>query len=200
MIRVIYRHKRKLRAQYEIIWTNSCNLQPQDVLGLRGQPAYGFRTYYYERPTDRTIKERLANSQNLLVVGKPLAGKTRAIYQALINAPKSFDVIIPRLVDVNLEDFRIPWRLTFWRQKVLLLNDLDKYLEKQNVKYLIQGFLQAGAIIAASCRAGGEYKKVLHELGRGDGAFRRPRGDSKVGSGKGPGNCPRSRPAAARVL
>ena len=93
-----------------------------------------------------------------------MAGKTRAIYQALVNSPKPCDVIIPRLVDVNLEDFRIPWHLTFWRQKVLLLNDLDKYLEKQNVKYLIQGFLEDGAIIAASCRAGGEYKRVLKAL------------------------------------
>ena len=52
LIKVIYRHKRKLRAQYEIIWTNSVTLQPQDALGLRGKPDYGFRTYYYERPMD----------------------------------------------------------------------------------------------------------------------------------------------------
>ena len=57
-------------------------------------------------------------------------------------------------MDVNPVDFRIPWRLTFWRPHVLLLDDLDKYLEKQNMTYLIQEFIRAGTIDCGNLSGG----------------------------------------------
>ena len=53
------------------------------------------------------------------------------------------------------------------------------------MKYLIQGFLQAGAIIVASCRAGGEYKKVLNELEGEMALFADPVGIPKLDREKG---------------
>ncbi len=169
-------------------------------MSIRGEPAYGFREYYYERPLDLVIREKLAAAQSLLIVGYPLAGKTRSLYQALINASKPLDIIIPRLVDVNPVDFRIPWRLTRWRTPVLLLDDLDKYLDKQNISYLIQEFINSGVVIAATCRAGAELKKVGHEMEREMPLFAGPIEIPRLDREKGQEIAQRSRPTAARVL
>ncbi|MBU4231854.1 MAG: hypothetical protein KKF43_04915 [Proteobacteria bacterium] len=162
----IYWQNRRLEAYYKIIWKNSSNLQPREVLDIRGDPAHGFNDYYFERPTDPIIRQKLADGRSLLVVGHPLAGKTRALFQALKTCPKPLDVIIPKILDVNPVDFQVPRRLTFWRTPVLLLDDLDKYLEKQNMTYLIQEFIRAGTMIVATCREGFELQKVGHVLER----------------------------------
>jgi tetratricopeptide (TPR) repeat protein len=161
-----YWQNRRLEAYYKIIWKKSSELQPDEVMDIRGKPVHGFREYYYERPADQIIRTKLMDSQSILIVGHPLAGKTRALYQALTTGPKPLDVIIPELTDVNPVDFQIPRRLTPWRRAVLLLDDLDKYLEKQNMTYLIQEFIRAGVVLAATCRAGFELQKVEHVLDR----------------------------------
>ena len=159
-----YWQNRRLEAYYKVIWKKASALQPQEVLDIRGNPVHGFRDYYFERPTDRIIRQKLADGESLLVVGHPLAGKTRALFQALRMCPKALDVIIPKIIDVNPVDFQIPRRLTFWRTPVLLLDDLGKYLEKQNMTYLIQEFIRAGTMIVATCREGVELQKVGHVL------------------------------------
>ncbi len=169
-----YWQNRRLEAYYKIIWKKSSELQPREVLDLRGAPTHGFRDYYYARETDRIIRDKLSASQSFLIVGHPLAGKTRALFQALKTCPKPLDVIIPKIIDVNPVDFQIPRRLTFWRTRVLLLDDLDKYLEKQNMTYLIQEFIRAGSMIAATCREGFELQKVGHVLEREMALFAEP--------------------------
>jgi tetratricopeptide (TPR) repeat protein len=161
-----YWQNRRLDAYYKVIWKKASELQPREVLDIRGDPKHGFRDYYFERPTDQIIREKLADGQSLLVVGHPLAGKTRALFQALKTCPKPLDVIIPKIIDVNPIDFQVPRRLTFWRTPVLLLDDLDKYLEKQNMAYLIQEFIRAGTMIVATCREGFELQKLGHVLER----------------------------------
>jgi hypothetical protein len=54
----------------------------------------------------------------------------------------------------------VPLNLIFWRKKILVLDDIDKFTEKQNIKYLVDEFLKKKAVIVASCRTGTEYEKL----------------------------------------
>lgn len=159
----IYNRNRKLKSYFEVMWKKSSSLQPEEVLGLRGKSKHGFLEYYYERENDKIIRDRISSNKNVLILGNPLAGKSRAVYQALRSSDR--DVLIPRLVDINPESFQIPFHLKFWRRKVVFFDDIDKFTDVQNFNYLIQAILKEKDItIIATCRCGPEYAKLSGKM------------------------------------
>jgi len=158
LTRYIYGRRRRLQVYYETMWKKSSKLKPDEILGIRG--GRGFDEYYYRRPVDEIIKKKIEGKQNVLVVGGPLSGKSRAIWQALTTLSRSYDVIIPKPVDINPEDFHIPFRFTFWRKTILVLDDIDRFAERRNFTHLLKEFLEYKTIIVASCRSGPEYDKL----------------------------------------
>ena len=164
VIPLIYKKKRKKNALYEIIWRKSSKLKLNELLGIRGDPKHGFHKYYFQREEDKLIQKEIEDNKNILIIGNPLAGKSRAMYHSLITLKKPYDVIVPKLVDINLEDFRIPFRFTFWRKKVIVFDDLNKFADKQNFLHLLQEFIKINTIIIASCRSGPEYEKLCGKI------------------------------------
>jgi hypothetical protein len=160
----IYKTKRKMNTLYEIIWKKSSKLKLNELLGIRGDPKHGFHKCYFQREEDKLIQEKIEDSKNILIIGNPLAGKSRAMYHSLITLKKPYDVIAPKLVDINLEDFRIPFRFTFWRKKVIVFDDLNKFADIQNFLHLLQEFIKINTIIIASCRSGPEYEKLCVKM------------------------------------
>ena len=160
VIPLIYKKKRKMNVLYEIIWKKSSKLKLDELLGIRGNPKHGFHKYHFQREEDKLIQKEIEANKNILIIGNPLAGKSRAMYHSLITLKKPYDVIVPKLVDINLEDFRIPFRFTFWRKRVIVFDDLNKFTDKQNFLHLLQEFIKINTIIIASCRSGPEYEKL----------------------------------------
>ncbi len=156
----IYKTRRKMNALYEITWKKSSKLKLNESLGIRGDPKHSFHKYYFQREEDKLIQKKIEDNKNILIIGNPLAGKSRAIYHSLIALKKPYDVIVPKLVDINLEDFRIPFRFTFWRKRVIVFDDLNKFADKQNFLHLFQEFIKINTIIIASCQLGPEYEKL----------------------------------------
>ncbi len=167
--------RKYLRDTFAAVWKPPQRLKPETVMGSRGTPKFGYRAYYYSRDADRAIRERIAKGQHVLILGDPLAGKTRAAYEAL-KAAKRLAVTIPCLDDIKREAFRVPPRRAFWRRKVLLLDDLDKFMGKQNFVHLLNKFLGKGAVVVATCRSGDEYARLRAALERErlDGLFGDP--------------------------
>ena len=160
----LYNRNKKLKAYYEIKSKRSSSLKPEEALGIRGDPKFGFHPYYYQRKEDEVIRKKIENNENALIIGNPLVGKSRAIYQALTSLKEPRGVIIPRVVDINPEDFLVPLRFGSWREAILLLDDIDKFTEKQNFKHLLDEFMKRGVIIVATCRIGPEYEKLCGKM------------------------------------
>ena len=160
----IYNRNRKLKSYFEVMWKKSSSLQPEEVLGLRGKPKHGFLEYYYQRENDNIIRDRINSNKNVLVLGNPLAGKSRAVFQALRNLDKPLDVLIPRLVDINPESFQIPFHLKFWKRRVVFIDDIDKFTNVQNFNHLIQSILKENITIVATCRSGPEYATLSAKM------------------------------------
>ncbi|MBE9592368.1 MAG: hypothetical protein IMF19_02700, partial [Proteobacteria bacterium] len=52
--------------------------------------------------------------------------------------------------------------------RILFLDDLHKYVEKNGFERLLRAFLDRDTLIMATCRSGIEYKKIEAKIGGGD--------------------------------
>ncbi|MBE9594564.1 MAG: hypothetical protein IMF19_13920, partial [Proteobacteria bacterium] len=120
----IYRRIKLLNAIYDVKWKSTTKLKPKEVMGERGSPKTGFRDYYSEREEDDLLLAKIENRENVLIVGPPLAGKTRAAYQAFKRLSKPHNVIIPRCDDIILDTFLVPRNWKLWRSRILFLDDI----------------------------------------------------------------------------
>ena len=135
----------------------SSSLKPEDI--LEGRP---FHEYYHPCKEDDKIAQFLIEKKNTLIIGRPLSGKTRSLYQALKKLKKPYDVLIPRCDDIKKEYFVIPMHLNLWRRKrkLVILDDLQIFAEKENFDYLLNACLKKKITIVATCQSGLEYKNV----------------------------------------
>ncbi len=156
---------REKARQYKTVLKKSSDLQPEEVMGeLRGSHKGGFRDYCLARDEIDQIKKRIAEGKDVLVIGDPLAGKTRAVYEALKHAENKTAVTIPRIVDVNPNEFKVPRHLSGTRKGVLLVDDINKYVSKQHFELLLQQYIDNGYLIVATCRKGPELDRAKSAL------------------------------------
>lgn len=164
----ILKRRKLLNTIYDVKGKSTAKLKPKEVMGERGSPKTGFRDYYSSRPEDERILAKIENRENVLIVGPPLAGKTRAAYQAFKRLNKPHNVIIPRCDDIILDTFLVPRNWKLWRSRILFLDDLHKFVEKKGFERLLRAFLDSEIPIVATCRSGIEYKKIEAKIGGGD--------------------------------
>ena len=155
LTKFLYNRNKKIKALYEIVWEKSSSLKQNKL--LMGRP---FFKYYYQRPQDDLVHQLLIDRKNILIIGSPLAGKTRAVYQALTNLNKPYDIIIPNCVDIDIESFLLPKHIMFWKPKLIIIDDLHRFVEKKNFNHLFKISMESNIIVIATCRSGIEYKKV----------------------------------------
>ena len=153
-----FRKRRELYNYYSVIWKSSRKLAPKEILGER--PC---EDYYMKRTVDDLLLNRLESKQNILIIGQPLSGKTRAVYNAFKTSAKKFYVLVPRCVPMPV--FQIPTDYFFRKNKVIFIDDLQHYIEKQDNYHLLfrQAHLKNIPIIAA-CHSGKEFTKVKNKL------------------------------------
>ena len=159
LLRFIYQRNKTLKGLYVTIWKKSSSLNQSEILQERP-----FNKYYYQRPEDKLFQQLLKERKNTLIIGSPLAGKTRAVYQALTNSNKAYDVIIPRFADIKVESFLIPRHFRFWKPKLILIDDLHRFVEIKNFEHLLKISLTSKMFIIATCRSGFEFNKVKNML------------------------------------
>jgi len=146
------------------MWKKSSSLKPTEILGLRGYERYGFRKEYFQGKEYESIRKKIRDSKNVLIIGNPLSGKSGIIYQVLVSLEKPYDVTVPRPVDIKPEDFRIPHQITFWRKRIVVLDDLEKFAQKENFRHLLQEFEKRNTIMVAACREGPEYTSLCEGM------------------------------------
>ncbi len=167
----------KSRMIYSDIWVEASALSPTRILGPnRSSPAEGFGEDYYQREEDSLLEETYQNiispsrfstiKKHILIIGRPLSGKSRLIYEWLQRLPKGTKVIIPHYQDFKIDSFVIPEiSKTNGQQLILLLDDLQRYVDFNNIDYLLNRFLSRTDItIIAMSRSGLEMEKIKSVL------------------------------------
>jgi len=156
------RHKDKevkLKKYYDFIWKKSSFIKPADL--LQNRP---FKEYYRRRKEDDLIEDKLHKRQNILIKGPPLSGKSRAVYQALVKLRNPCNVIKPRCTDINPEDFVLPGCLLSKRPRIMIIDDLQRFVEQRNFEHLLQISEENGISILATCRSEADYEKIANKM------------------------------------
>lgn len=154
----ILKLRKEYRNYYSVIWKSSAKLKAKDLLGERP-----FEDYYYERSLDQQLFRSIERNRNTLIVGPPLSGKTRAVFNALKSLKKPVRVLVPRSVQMNT--FIFPKDFSFNRKHLVFIDDLQYYIEKQDTyPQLFREAKERGIPIVATCHSGREFKKVKNKM------------------------------------
>ena len=154
----IYKSRKEFKNYYSVIWKNSSKLKAKDLLGERP-----YEEYYHERSIDSFLARTLERKRNTLIIGPPLSGKTRAAYNSLKKLKKSPNVLVPR--SVNMSSFQLPKDYMFWKDKLIFIDDLQYYVEKQDSYHMLFRTAKEKNIpLVATCHSGREFKKVKNRL------------------------------------
>lgn len=152
----------KLRKEYKnyfsVIWKSSKKLKAKDLLGERP-----VGDYYYTRNIDNQIFRTIERRRNLLIIAPPLSGKTRAVFNALKQLKDPVHVLVPR--SVPMAAFMFPKDFIFWKPKMIFIDDLQYYIERQDSFHLLfREAKERGIPITATCHSGREFKKVKNKM------------------------------------
>lgn len=153
-----YKKRKELGNYYSLIWKNSKRLKAKDLLGERP-----YMDFYLDRDIDNSIFRAIERRRNFLIVGPPLSGKTRAVFNSLKKFKRSVLILVPR--SVSMPVFSIPAGYRFWKKKLIFVDDLQYYIEKQdNFHLLFREAKKRNIPVIAACHSGREFKKVKNKL------------------------------------
>jgi len=145
----------KSKKYFDIVWKKSSSLGPKDLLGLRP-----YNSYYYLRGEDSKVKNFIDEGESVLLVGSPLAGKTRTVFESLTNGGRVYDVIKPKSIEISPNSIHIPRHLKPWRPRVAFFDDIHEFAARQNFPYLLKAFRENNIPILATCRSGFEFERL----------------------------------------
>ena len=150
--------QKKLTGLFNLTWKNSTSIEKDEILGSRP-----FNEYYFVRPEDEKVRDCLKDEKSVLILGPPLGGKTRMVYEALRKS-KKYDLIIPRSADIDIESFILPRQLKVWKPRLMFIDDLHRFAEQQNFEYLFEICRKNKINLIATCRSEIEYNKTKKRM------------------------------------
>ncbi len=151
-IRDLGKEYKRRTKYYSVIWKKPHKIKQDKLMRTRK-----YKPYYYSRSTDKRILECLEKEQSILITGKPLIGKTRAVFEALKNVKTPYVVTIAKNININEKDFLFPGSLRFKKSKLVIIDNLHELVEKQNFQMLIEHIYEKKCVLLATCRSGGEF-------------------------------------------
>ena len=157
-----YQTNLKTKNQYRIIWKKSEELEPEDIYDFGN---YKIDKYYHKRAyIDDFIKTNINNNKNFIIIGSPLSGKTRAIYQNLKELRQYAYITIPFKKDIDFYFDIVPKLFRFRKKQILVLDDLNEFTVFKNFDLMLDAFVKKNILIIGSCRSKIEFDKLKKRL------------------------------------
>ena len=129
----------------------SKDISPKDVLGLRIKQ---YHPFYYLRDFDIRMHDDVLHGNSFVIIGDPLSGKTRSVYE-LIKKLDDYMILIVGNHVASIENLHIPSsnKVIAFFDDIYHISDDNRALEK-----LFFELLAMNVIIIATCFSGEEYK------------------------------------------
>ncbi len=122
-----------------------------------------YKEAYWQLKENDIISKLLKNRKNIIVTGKPSAGKTRILYESL-KVLKGFKVI--KFYSNHLIELEEIPNHFFKKKIIIFLDDLDEYTTKLNLIQLIKKLdLNSEEYMILTCITGNNYDKAEKEFG-----------------------------------
>lgn len=151
-------HSLKIPKFCTVIWKKPIKIKPKHL------EINKFHEYYYETEEMKNLVESLENKENTIIIGKPLSGKTRNIYEAIRRVEKKYAVTIVKNIDIYESNVRFPRLLKFWRTKLIIIDDLHKFVAKINFHLVIREIQKQDCILLFACRSRIEYSRANNKF------------------------------------
>lgn len=117
-------------------------LEAYDLLGLRAKKSKGYNDSYYLKrgDVDTLLNRYLDTDKHIILTGKPLTGKSRALFEVLRNKYSDNLVFMPlNNGTIDYSDFKNDLDL---KDKIFIVfNDYEDYFSDQKFKILIRELL-----------------------------------------------------------
>ena len=161
-----FKENRKRNKALFYYFGRSSDLKPYDLLRTRGTEYLNFNEKYFNRDIDNSIKECIENFINtenknhMLILGSPLAGKTRSVYQSLKNINKIINIAYPKHHVNDIIYLQEQINLISKKKRIIILDDINLYNE---IKLLIPSIIK-NSLIIATCRSGDEFNQLKQTL------------------------------------
>ncbi|TET06172.1 MAG: tetratricopeptide repeat protein [Candidatus Atribacteria bacterium] len=161
-----YYENLKIRNQYSV-WKKSSKLIPQDIFG-NDYYRYNEKIHYHYSKINNQIEEKISKGENILLIGRPLSGKTRAIYENLRKL-KNYKVLIPKS-SINFRNAIAPkYRKD---KKIIVLDNLHNLIKSKDISLqkddalinYISELRKNDINIIASCQSGVEFEIVCQKI------------------------------------
>ncbi len=128
-------------------------VQVVDFLKTRSLQENRFSPFYLKRPyLDDKLRYNYEKRRPTIITGKPLAGKTRAVYQFCVEELKNADIriLFPFKKDIDLQDFSLP---DFPGKAILFYDDFNHFLDQENLTEVLErALLNPDIWVVATCR------------------------------------------------
>ena len=131
------------------------DVQPVHFLESRAKPEQGFHSYYLHRAyLDERLSENFVRQKATIVTGKPLAGKTRSVFELCDKVLKenhsNISIYFLKRTDIDVQDFDLPQDPN---TKILFLDDLEQFLSVKNLEWALEKILaKPNFWVVATCR------------------------------------------------
>ena len=165
----------QIRNNFSVIWENTSDLIPVEILGLdRGSKQGGYNEFYQSRDEDTELDRIMSNIFNesrnecsprhILIKGPPLSGKSRLVYEWFQNQRK-IDILIPKYDTIDNTLYTLPHNSKITNKKIVYLDDINLYMKnKKFIPFFKQLISNVGLVIVSTCRSGFEFEKLLDML------------------------------------
>jgi hypothetical protein len=130
-------------------------LVPKDILDYRDEDYDG--ELFFDDDVYQRIKSSILTRDVTLILGNPLSGKTRIVYDTL-KSLKKWNLLIPNK-SKEIPEYRLPTNMS---QIVVILDDIDDYCIEDNMALnkLLKTILDNRIKCIITCRKGPEFNKL----------------------------------------
>jgi len=150
------------------IWKKSKHIEPIDIMGYeRGSVWGGFSKKYFNRNIDSQLSSLISNFvkfdkkdwKHIIIVGRPLSGKSRLIYESIRKQKLELDILKPYYKNINSKTISLLDAYKTKSRKVVVLDDIHRYLSLGNFERFLKSILiKDNLIILLTCRSGTEFE------------------------------------------
>lgn len=146
---------------YEIFCKKIEEISPNDIQGLRYRPHKDWIPRKDIDIADEKLAKCISNKENILIIGPPLSGKTRTVYQVLKENFRDYYIFIPRRGINGKSSSLLTPRVPKGSIGILFIDDMDKYIQSKKICQLIERALFLDdIIIVATCSREGYYEII----------------------------------------
>jgi len=152
--------EQKMEKDYEVSFSDlfilkkGIDVTAKDILSIRADKRSNFNSEFYIKRDylDSELTKNIIKKKHTIIVGKPLSGKSRTLYESVKNELQNYDVYILKQVRANVDQSKIDLQ-AIRQPSFIIITDLHEFLKRiESVAMIKEMLLNEYCTIVADVR------------------------------------------------